>query len=49
MFLGLAINEFSYKRKFDYYLCTNHCVYFRKMLNVLFLLIVPSIGHRLKT
>lgn len=49
MFLGLSINEFNCKRKCDYHLYTNYCEYFRKMLNVLFLLIVPSIGHRLKT
>lgn len=49
MFLGLSINEFSYKRKFDYRLCLNHCVFFRKTLNILFLIIVPSIVQRIKT
>lgn len=49
MFLGLSINEFSYKRKFDYHLCLNHCVFFRKTLNILFLIIVPSIVQRIKT
>lgn len=49
MFLGLSITEFSYKRKFDYRLCLNYCVYFRKTFNILFLIIVPSIVHRLKT